>query len=426
MFDCFEPFMSRFTRFFIFVCLNLFLVSLSACQPDLNSNDALHGRILLWHSWPEPDTAVLDQILQQFTAIHPGVTIITAVIPPDELRQRYESTVPQGLGPNLLIGRAEWIPDLAEQGLIADYGEDTLASFNFLTPAVRALRLQNSDGLYGLPLSVSTNVLYYNISLVNRPAPTLDELWAQAADGHVVAIPTTFTDAYWGIHAFGEELFDDNGHLTLAESGFLPWLNTLKESQEIPNVVLSRDVAALQQLFSSERAAYYIGRPEEMAVLQEALGELAVGVAPLPTGPVGSSRSLLSVEALMLNTASSAKQTVVALEIARFLTNQEQSTQLMRQAGHIPANRRVDINRQIYPAMSGFALQARIAVTLPNHLPVQAIIDLGDLAYANVLSGLLTPLEAICDFGRGIIEIAPDWATESTLPPTCPDPTEES
>lgn len=422
----FEPFMSRFIRFLIFVCLSLFLVSLVACQPALNSNGALHGRILLWHSWPEADTAVLDQLLQQFTAIHPGVTIITAVIPPDELRERYESTVPQGLGPNLIIGRAEWIPDLAKQGLIADFGEDIIVSFNFLAPALRALRLQNNDGLYGLPLSVSTNVLYYNTSQVNRPAPTLDELWTEAADGHVVAIPTTFADAYWGIHAFGEELFDDDGHFTLVESGFLAWLNALKEVQEIPNVVLSRDIAALQQLFSSERAAYYIGRPEEMPALQEALGEFVVGVAPLPTGPAGSSRSLLSVEALMLNTASSAQQTVVALEIAQFLTNQEQSTQLMRQAGHIPANRRVDINRQIYPAMSGFALQARTAVVLPNHLPIQAIIDLGDLAYANVLSGLLTPLEAVCDFGRSVVETEPDWATESTLPSTCPDPPEES
>jgi small-conductance mechanosensitive channel len=89
----------------------------------------------------------------------------------------------------------------------------------------------------------------------------------------------------------------------------------------------------------SERAAYYIGRPEEMPVLQEALGEFAVGVASLPSGPAGSPRSLLSVEALMLSTASSAQQTAVALEIAQFLTNQEQATQLMRQAGHVPARR---------------------------------------------------------------------------------------
>lgn len=401
-------------------------MNLAACQADANSDGALHGRILLWHSWPEADTVVLDQMLQQFTAIHPGVTIITAVIPPDELRARYESTAPQGLGPNLLIGRAEWISDLAGQGLIADYGQDEILSFNFLPPAIRALRLQNDDTLYGLPLSVSTNVLYYNVSQVNLPAPTLEALWTQATDGHVVAIPTTFDDAYWGIHAFGEAMFDDNGHFTLAESGFLDWLSALREAQGIPNVVLSRDGTALQQLFLSERAAYYIGRPEEMPVLQEALGEFAVGVTSLPSGPAGSPRSLLSVEALMLSTASSAQQTAIALEIAQFLTNQEQATQLMRQAGHVPANRRLEINRQIYPAMAGFVLEARSAVTLPNHLPVQAITELGDLAYATVLSGLLTPLEAVCDFGRGVIEAAPDLAAEAALPDTCPDTTEDT
>jgi maltose-binding protein MalE len=419
--------MLRFTRYLIFCCASLlWLISLTGCQAAANGSGALHGRILLWHSWSEADTLVLEQILEEFTGIHPNVTIITAAIPPEELRERYESAVPQGLGPNLLIGRAEWVPDLAAQGLIAKYSENQITSFNFLPPALRALRVQDNDGLYGLPLSVSTNVLYYNTAQVDRPAATVEELWRQAANGRIVAIPTTFADAYWGIHAFGEELFDDEGRFALAESGFLAWLNALKEAQEIPNIVLSRDVTALQQLFLSERAAYYIGRSEEMLILQEALGESAVAVAALPSGPAGSPHSLLWVEALLLNPASSAQQTVVALEVAQFLSNQEQSTQLMRQAGRVPANRRVEINRQLYPHMTGLVFQARSAVTLPNDIPVPAITDLGNLAYANVLSGLLTPLEAVCDFGQGVLRILPDSAAQPALPATCPDLTEDT
>jgi arabinogalactan oligomer/maltooligosaccharide transport system substrate-binding protein len=401
-------------------------MSLAGCQANADEEGELHGRILLWHSWSVEETAVLEQILQQFMDIHPGVTIIATAIPANELLTRYENAAPQGLGPNLLIGDADWIPDLAAEGYIADFGSDKVSSFNFLPPAIRALRLPNDEGLYGLPLSVSTNVLYYNISQVERAAVTLEELWLQAEDGRIVALPTTFDDAYWGIPTFGEALFNDDGNFTLTESGFLGWLNALKEVQEIPNVVLSRDVTALQQLFLSERAAYYVGRSEEMPVLQAALGEFAVGVASLPSGPVGSSRSLLWMEAVMLNTASSAQQTAVALEIAQFLTNQEQSTLLMRQAGRVPANRRVEVNRQIYPAMSGFVIEARTAMTLPKHLSVQEITELGDLTYANVLSGLLTPLEAVCDFGRGVLEIAPALRAQATLPMTCPDPTEDT
>jgi hypothetical protein len=98
----------------------------------------------------------------------------------------------------------------------------------------------------------------------------------------------------------------------------------------------------------------------------------------------------------------------------------------MRQAGRVPANRRVEVNRQIYPAMSGFVIEARTAMTLPKHLSVQEITELGDLTYANVLSGLLTPLEAVCDFGRGVLEIAPALRAQATLPMTCPDPTEDT
>lgn len=401
-------------------------MGLVGCQANEADNGQLHGRILLWHSWSEADTAVLGQMLQEFERINPNVTVIIAAIPAEELRARYEATVPQGLGPNLLIGSADWIPDLAEQGLIADYGELGFSAINFFPAAVRALRIPDDEGLYGLPLSMSTNVLYYNVSLVEEPAVTLEGLWRQAEAGLNVAIPTTFETAYWGIYTAGEGLFREDGGMVLRDSGFEGWLTNLKDVQDIPNVVLSRDTAALQELFTSGRTAYYVGRPEEMGILQEALGEFEVGVTPLPTGEVGSPRSLLSVEALLLNTASSAQQTAVALEIAQFLTNQEQSTQFMRQAGRVPANRRVEVNSQIYPNMYEFTLQTRTAVVLPPHIPRQAIVDLGDLAYANVLSGLMLPLEAVCDFGRGVLVVAPELGTETTLPANCPDPAEDS
>ena len=399
---------------------------LVGCQPQTNGNNELHGRILLWHSWSEAETAVLEEMLQQFMDIHPEVTIITAAIPADELRMRYETTVPQGLGPNLLIGDADWIPDLIEQGLIANFSEQDVSAINFSPAAVRALRIQAYEGLYGLPLSLSTDVLYYNADQVNLPAQTLNDLWEEAEDGRIVAIPITFVRAYWGIHDFGNGLFNSDDQLDLNQSGFVEWLTTLKDVQEIPNMVLSRDAMALQQLFTSGRAAYYVGRPEELGVLQEALGEDRVKTETLPGGDVGLTSSLLSVEVLMLNTASSQQQTTLAVEIAQFLTNQEQSTQLMRQAGKVPANRRVEVNPQIYPSMADFVLQTRTAVTLPPDIPQPTITELGDLAYANVLSGLLTPLEAVCDFGRGFLDPAREISVEVALPDNCPNPTEDS
>jgi ABC-type glycerol-3-phosphate transport system substrate-binding protein len=400
------------------------VASLVGCQTNANSDGALHGRILLWHSWNEADTVVLEQLLQEFAEIHPNVTIITAAIPADELRTRYEATAPQGLGPNLLIGNADWIPDLAAQSLIASFSEQDVSVFNFLSSTIRTVQNESGGEIYGLPLSVSMDTLYYNTAQVGRPARTLAELWLEAENGRIVAIPATFERAYWGIYAFGNGLFDNDGHFTIEESGFEGWLATLKEVQEIPNVVLSRDSMALQQLFASGRAAYYVGRPEELMALQEALGEFSVGVAALPAGDAGSSRTLLTVEALLLNSTSSDQQTAIAVEVAKFLTNQEQSTQLMRRAGRVPANGRVEINQQIYPDMLGFKLQALTAVNLPPDAPRKPIFDLGNLAYANVLSGLLTPFEAVCDFGRGLIEVAP--GLNVTLPVECPMPVEDS
>lgn len=126
----------------------------------------------------------------------------------------------------------------------------------------------------------------------------------------------------------------------------------------------------------------------------------------------------------MLGTASSTDQIDVALAVARFLTNPQQSTIFMRDIGLIPANQDVLVDRRIYPTLSGFARQARTADVLPNDLDHLKFYLLGDRAYANVLGGTMTPEEAVCEFGLSVIALEEYTATEVDLPPNCA-PTEE-
>lgn len=400
----------------------LFLVG---CQATAVSNDTLDGRILIWHSWPETEQAVLDNVLQEFRDIHPDVTIISTYVPPNELRQRYETTVPQGLGPNLIIGDADWIPALAAADLVAELNQYQVTTFDFLASTLRKLRRPGESGLYGLPLAVGTRVLYYNATMVARPFSTIDEMFAASEGDDRVALPVTFEDAYWGIQAYGAGLFNSSGEFDLTDSGLIPWLTVLKDAQEAPNLITSRDLVALRQLFIDGEVAYYIGRPEDLDILNDAIGEFAVGVATLPQGPTGAAGPLLRVEALMLNPASSAKQTALAVTVAQFLTNEEQSTIFMRETGRVPANRQVEVNFRIYPNIAAFATQSRTAVFLPNGVSLTDLSELGNLTYANVLSGLQTPLEAVCDFGRSVIDRYPDLAAENALPSNCPPPETE-
>ena len=214
------------------------------------------------------------------------------------------------------------------------------------------------------------------------------------------------------------------GVFTLATSGFTEWLTWLGDVSHRPGVILNSDGVALRQMFTEGRVAYYVAGPEYLAELQAAMGEAVIGVVPLPAGPVGPAGPLLPVEAIMLGNASSADQTEAALRVAHFLTNPQQSSTFMRELGRIPANQDVLVDRRIYPALSGFARQARTADVLPNDLDHLKFYLLGDRAYANVLGGTMTPEEAVCEFGLSVIALEEYTATEVDLPPNCA-PTEE-
>ena len=373
-----------------YLTILLFCLLLVACTPS--DAGQLSGRILLWHSFNEGDTVVLHEILAKFSEIYPKVQVVSAAVPPDELLRRYKNTAAQGLGPDLLIGPNDWIDSLTQGELIKDISRDMSDTSVYLSSAVESLRLsdpsveQDPVPLYGLPLSLQPVALYYNTQLVSTPATTLDELLAHAADGQEVALNTNFDEAFWGIQAFGGKLFDEKGRVILDQGGFANWLNWLKKAQSEQGMILNKDDLTLRELFSEKKAAYYVAGPEVWPILQEQM-EARVGVLPLPAGPHGRSGPLLRVEAIMFNPASSDNQSKLALELARFLTNTEQNTVLMRETRRVPANQDVRVDPRAFPVMAGFATQARTAVPMSNWPQMAKVRELGYNTYTEVLQG---------------------------------------
>jgi ABC-type glycerol-3-phosphate transport system substrate-binding protein len=250
----------------------------------------------------------------------------------------------------------------------------------------------------------------------------LDDLLRQAADGKPVGFVPRFEQAYWGIQAFGEGLFDADGHFTPAESGFLDWLQWLNAAQSEPGVILSVDDRSLHELFASGELAYYIAGPQELANI-EALVEdenaLDFAVAPLPQGPAGQAGPLLHAETVLLYAHDSPQQAQIAEALARFLVNQQQSIRFMRELEHVPANPVIRVDQRIYPRVNGFAQQAQSAVVIPNEISTETLFAAGDLAYASVLSGLSTPAEALCRFSRDVaVSLGPE-AVDVRLPDGC-------
>lgn len=397
----------------------VFLLVLSSCQLT-SSNDQLSGRVTIWHTWTPEETLVLDQALAEFEEIHPNVHIVSVAFSYDQILAEFMEAGKEGLGPTLIFGTNSWIGDLVDAGLIRPLPPDLakLDLFNARNLAMTEYRGRQ----YGLPLALAPRALYYNKSLVSEPPETLDDLLQEAEAGRSVAFVPRFTEAYWGIQAFGEGLFDDRARFTLAESGFSEWLAWLNEAQSAPGVILNVDDQSLLDLFASGQVAYYVARPDAQALIAAEMDEergFEIGIAPLPGRTDAPGGPLLPAEVIMLYTFNSPEEMTITNELAAYLVNQQQSIRFLRELDHVPANPSVRVDKRIYPTVHGFAQQSHTAVVIPNEIVADLFVEAGNRAYVNVLSGVLEPAEAACNFGREVADFQDYTQANISLPKGC-------
>lgn len=406
------------------VVVALVLLLLTACQAGQTNSDVITNRIWVWHAWDENEAQVLTEVVNLYSELHPDTRVIVrpaisddalrafqqerlndALSREDLLLAEYLEAARRGTGPDLLIGSSDWTRQLADAGLIRDLNQYAdLSTRDFLPGTVETLRYR--DRLYGLPLSLETSALFYNTKLVDTPAKSFDDLLAQASEGINTVIITTFDDAFWGLSAFGAQLFDDQGRLVLDQGGFSDWLNWLQTASARPQFYLENDHEGHYRLFESGEAAYYVGKLEEYATLQQKLGEDAVGISVLPSGPAGPAGPLLRTEAMMFNSYSAPAQTEAALSLAQFLAGTGVQNELSRddRLDRVPANRWVRIDARVHPAIAAFRSQARSAIPVPNLPQMDYVWQYGDEAYIGVLTGITAPSEAATKLTRQVNE----------------------
>ena len=395
--------MNRFLRTIILLGSLCLALLLGGCQ----ESNTLEGDIMLWHSWREEDTAVLAQVITNYQAINPNVTVLAQRLPPEQIMERYVSSVVNGLGPDIIILPSQHIMSLADQRLIAPLDAENskmIVADRYFRAALDSVMYQ--DQLYGLPLSLEPWVMFYNPQLVTEPATTLDMLLTQAEAGQQVALNASFEGLFWGIQAFGGQVLGEGGTVTVNSGGMANWLRWLQRAQSTPAVIFSRDDEALTDLFVEGTAVYFTAPSTRYQSLAARMGAENIAIMSLPAGPAGMAGPLLHVESVLFNPHSSGNQRALALHLANFLTNTEQSRLLMRQTGRAPANRNVQVLATAYPEVTAVVSQARTAVPTRYKDVLAELIPLGDRVLAQMLEGTLDPNQVLAQLAESMGESA--------------------
>lgn len=366
--------------------------SCTMTRDGLGTGVQLRDAILLWHNLPEVEAAALNNVLDRYRRANPGIDIVVQQ-QGSNMEEEFVRATRSGLGPNLLLTSSVNVRTLADAGALLPLDElvSEDVSARYLTVALRTLRHNNQ--LYGLPMAVDTQVLYFNRSLVERAATTVDQLLQEASAGQRVLMNSQFIDAVWSARTFGVNLFDVEGNPQDATGGIANWLTWMEQVRDTPGFITDDNTPALRDRFLQGDIPYYIGHSNELNLLGESFGA-NLGVAQLPSGAAGSAGPLLTTSALLINAMSSANQIDLSLDLARFISSSDQQAAMMREANVVPANTRTRISEGLYPRIATVTAQARTAIPYFNDAHIQDAFSVLAAAYNRTMAGMSSATEA--------------------------------
>lgn len=345
------------------LCAVIFLVAACSAAPLENGagEQLPNGRILLWHTWTGADAYVLEKLIASYKELHPGVDVISVPVPADAMADRFADRTASGLGPDLILADASTIYQLAQRGLLRDLTPQGVDLTHYLATTVGMV----TDGprLYALPVSLHTQVLFYNTELVKVPPASLAQLVKRVAAGEVFAQSTDFVESYWGVGAYDGGILDSKERVLLGLGGFTNWLDFLAAARALPGFMFSNDSAELEKAFVEGNAAYLVADSAKYPDFAKAMGGSKVGVALLPSGPNGGlAHPFLNVDALAFSKVASEDEFSHALDLAVYLGGAEsQEAVAAENIGRVPVNSEIRLTPNLPDNTLIAARQARAA-----------------------------------------------------------------
>ncbi len=461
--------MSRNGAALVFVSI-LFLLLVS-CTQEPGVGLVLEQRLLLWHDWQGPEAGLLQDLLDFYSDENPNVEIIIVPVPEDDLVDRYLDNTSSGVGPDIVLADSWRIYNILQNAPAADVRH--IMETNDLRFQTASLEpFADGDRLHALPFSMNTLVLFFNKGLVDEAPRDLAGLEEAVIEGKGVAINTNFVDSSWGIGAFAGSILNEDGELSLAEGGFVNWVDYLRGSRSRPGVIAHADSEELRRAFIDGDVAFYVGRSSEYPLLLEGLRQKVtqqqeallgepeaqaeerngadpgsqtpaaagithvediLGVSDLPFGPLKRPSSpQLYVDGLMLNPDSSAAEKKESALLATFLTNRQQQERIAGYStGRVPANAQIRLTPGHPDITQVTARQIRTARSVSYDLfPLWS--EMAEESsrfseqYRSVLEGLITPLRFVEEAAAHLSNVTGIPVAQIDPADLCPDTREGS
>ena len=318
-----------------------------------------------WQYFFEARVTAMDQLIENFEAANPNITVEMTHFPYADYRTRTAVAVPSGEGPDIVQLFYGWLNDYIDAGLIQPLPVETFSPEMVEAEFFPMVQAMERDGEYfALPTAVRSLAMFYNERILEAAGvevpTTLDELVAAAAAtterdgaGNItqVGLTTGMTaqDHHWFREVLvrqmgGEPYLDDYqtvNYDTEAGRAALDFYLGLQEQGVTQTGFMDEPQAA----FRSGRAAFHIDGSFRIGALEGERG-LQWGVTELPANNDGVQSNYSSYWVNAITSSAEGAEYDASVLFMEYLTSPEAMEIWLETVGELPARSAVGMTEE--------------------------------------------------------------------------------
>lgn len=357
--------------------MNKKLLSLLAALLLTFSIESMAGTVSIWYAWTGQEKESMLGLIAKYEQLS-GNKVEALMVPFDALQGKFQTMAPQGQGPDIVIGPADWVGPFVVQDLLApidsyvseeDKGE-------FLDTVIEACYYNKK--LYGLPESYKTVAMIYNKDLVPEPPETTDEMIAigkeltnedESMYGFVYDKGNYFYHIPW-IGGFGGKVLDENNNPTFTSKAQVDAVNFVNSLSKEPNKIMPEEVDynVMMTLFNDGLAGMIMAGPWVIGDLMEAGVNFGIARLPMVSATGLWPAPTVGPEVVMMGSGSKNKD--LAYDLIKFICSADSQVE-MAKVGHLPSRTAVYDSRsvkkgKVFEYIEGFRKQAEVGTPMPT------------------------------------------------------------
>lgn len=368
--------------------------------------------IQYWHTHSDAESAQLDKVIAAFEAANPGITVASTRYAYNDYKTALLTAISGGTVPDVARLDIAWVSEFADQGALTQL-DGTMPGFEDMIKDTFPGPLSTNkwkDHYYGLPLDTNTQVLLWNKSVfeaagITTPPATMQE-FADDACKLTDAAKKTYGYAeggtyFWApapvFYAMGGKVTDENittatGYVNGPESvaAFTMLKDLYDKGCLSPNLLgggIATDAGHAEGTY-----AMIIDGPWMVDIYKNNYPDFQVNFAPIPTGPQGTTSSVVGGEDVVVLQGSPNQE--AAMKWAAYLLSPE-AQKMMAEVGQMPTLASLTGDSSMPAYFAVFQEQLKTAQARVPHPKWSDMDNAINNAYQRMLRGEQTPQEAL-------------------------------